>query len=215
MSANRPVGTLGISIVIPCLNEAETIAKAVAEARRGVEESGWPGEVVVADNGSTDGSQAIATAGGARVVPVPARGYGAALNAGILSARYACVVFGDADMSYPFLEAKKLAKPILEGQADFVLGSRLGGTIAPGAMPFLNRHLGTPVLSFLIRRLFGMPTSNCNSGMRALARARYPELKLNCPGMEYASEMLVRACLSKWRYAEAPISFRKDLRSRH
>lgn len=214
MNPMRPAGTLGISVVIPCLNEAETIARAVTEARQGIDESGYPGEVVVADNGSTDDSRAIATSHGARVVPVPARGYGAALNAGILSARYACVIFGDADMSYPFREAKFLAKPILDGNADFVLGSRLGGTIAPGAMPTLNRYLGTPVLSTLIRWLYKMPTSDCNSGMRALARARYPELNLNCPGMEYASEMLVRASLSKWRYAEVPINFRKDQRSR-
>jgi len=172
------------------------------------------GEVVVADNGSTDGSRQLAEAAGARVVPVEARGYGAALDAGIKSARFSVVVFGDADMSYPFNELSKLVQPIFEGRADFVLGSRLRGSIARGAMPFLNRHLGTPVLSFLIRRFYGLPISDCNSGMRALLSRRYRDLGLRCPGMEYASEMLIRVQQKGLRYGEVPIGFRKDQRTR-
>lgn len=204
----------GLSVVIPCLNESETIERAVKAGLEGVRKSGLSGEVVVADNGSTDGSQEIATRAGALVVPVKIRGYGAALDTGIRAARYEYVVFGDADLSYPLEDANTLIEPLRRGEADAVLGSRLGGSIEDGAMPTLNRRIGTPVLSWLIRRIYALPTSDCNSGMRALRRSQYENLNLVCPGMEYASEMLIRMAGTRVRYREVPIGFRKDQRNR-
>lgn len=204
----------GISVVIPCLNEAETLERAIREAQEGIRSSGLEGEVIVADNGSTDGSQDIARRCGAIVLAVAQRGYGSALHNGILAARHRYVTFADADLSYPFREIPGLIAPLRDGKAEFVLGSRLRGRIEPDAMPFLNRRLGTPVLSWLIRRIYGMPSSDCNSGMRAMLREKYPKLQLCCPGMEYASEMIIRAAELKWKYAEVPISFRRDQRNR-
>jgi len=196
------------------LNESETISRAVREAVLGIRNSGLQGEVVVADNGSSDGSQAIAIDAGARVVPASLKGYGAALDTGIRSALYDYVVFADADLSYPFAEIPSLIAPLRDTGAEFVLGSRLLGTIQSGAMPLLNRYLGTPILSLLIRRLYNIRTSDCNSGMRAVLRQRYLDLGLRCPGMEYASEMLIRVSQRNLRYAEVPISFHKDQRNR-
>lgn len=207
-------GRLQLSIVIPCLNESETIAACVKEALEGLRLTGLSGEVLIADNGSTDNSQQIATHCGARVVNVRDRGYGAALNGGIQAAFGEIVVFGDADMSYPFLEIPKLIQPLLSGEADFVLGSRLKGTIEKRAMPKLNRYIGTPILTFLIRLIYRLPMSDCNSGMRAFRRSIYPSLNLRCPGMEYASEMVISIAMQKVKYAEVPIGFRKDRRSR-
>jgi glycosyltransferase involved in cell wall biosynthesis len=170
--------------------------------------------VIVADNGSTDESRAIARGAGARVIDVPELGYGAALRHGIDAAQFEYVVFADADMSYPFTFAAKLLGPLDRGDADLVLGSRLRGSIEPKAMPFLNRHLGTPVLSFFIRVLFKLPTSDCNSGMRAIRKSVYEKLRLRSPGMEFASEMLVKVGQMKFRYAEVPIAFRRDARTR-
>lgn len=204
----------GVSVIFPCLNERETIERAVTQAIRALAENGIEGEVVVADNGSTDGSPFLAHRAGARVVAVAQRGYGAALHAGIRAARFRWVVFADCDLSYPLEEIPKLIMPLASNDADLVLGSRLRGAIDRGAMPFLNRHLGTPVLSFLIRTLYKIPTSDCNSGMRALDRTLYDSLQLASPGMEYASEMLIRVGQKKWRYFETPISFRKDARNR-
>ncbi len=203
-----------VSVIIPCLNEVKTIAACVAEALNGLKAADLRGEVVVADNGSTDGSQDASVKAGARVVKVPRRGYGAALHAGILSSTGDIVVFGDADMSYPLIDVGDLVRPILAGKASLVLGSRLAGHIEERAMPVLNRYLGTPVLSFLIRRLFKMPISDCNSGMRAIRKVDYLRLNLHCSGMEYASEMIVRAAQIKLPYAEVPINFRKDMRLR-
>lgn len=203
-----------VSVVIPCLNEAETIAEAIREANAGIKATGLQGEVIISDNGSTDGSQKIATDLGARVVNAPTKGYGAAVDHGIKSAGPGVVVFADADLSYPFIEIPALVKPIFKDQADFVLGSRLKGTMEPSAMPFLNKHLGTPILSFLIRLLYKLPTSDCNSGMRALKRDQYDNLQLHCPGMEYASEMLIRLAQRGLKYNEVVIPFRKDKRNR-
>ncbi|MGE0631935.1 MAG: glycosyltransferase family 2 protein, partial [Pseudobdellovibrionaceae bacterium] len=124
------------------------------------------------------------------------------------------VIFADADMSYPFVAVPDLIAPLREKKSDFVLGSRLGGTIEKGAMPWLNRNLGTPVLTFLLRNIYSLPTSDCNSGMRAFRKSTYENLKLSCPGMEYASEMLIRVAQTKTSYSEVPIHFRKDQRSR-
>ncbi len=207
----RPVG---VTVVIPCLNEEQTLGAVVSEALRGLKGVPVPSEVIVADNGSTDRSRQIAEELGARVVSVPQRGYGAALDAGIRAARYEWAIYGDADGSYPFSELAAVVEPLAASEADLVLGSRLGGTIEAGAMPFLNRWLGTPVLSFLIRWLFGAPVSDCNSGMRAIRVSVYEGLEVRSPGMEFASELLIRAFERKVRYAEVPISFRKDLRNK-
>lgn len=209
-----------LAVVIPCLDEARTIADVVAEARAGLAACGGAltsSEVIVADNGSSDGSQALALAAGARVVDVPVRGYGAALHWGIARADADYVLFGDADMSYDFsliprfVEALRAAGP--EG-ADLVLGTRLGGDIQPGAMPFLNRRLGTPVLNAVIWLFFGFRTTDCNSGQRLVRRAFYRGLNMRCPGMEWASELLIKTAVRGGRYVEVPGRLRPDRRGR-
>ncbi len=204
-----------VSAVIPCLNESETIERAIHEAQEGLRHLAVPTEVVVADNGSTDGSQELSEKAGARVVHVPVRGYGMALHHGFLGAKGEILVMGDADLSYPFLEIPNLVKPILENKYDFVLGNRLNNQMEPNAMPTLNRFMGTPVLSFIIRTLFRFPITDCNSGMRAFRKKDYEKWNMQCPGMEYASEMIVAAASqSGLRYMEIDIPFRKDKRSR-
>jgi glycosyltransferase involved in cell wall biosynthesis len=201
-----------ISVVIPCLNEKNTISEAVKEALEGIKRTGLSGEVVVSDNGSNDGSQQLTVEAGGRVVNAPVKGYGAAVDFGVRSARGEIVVFADADLSYPFIELPKLIKPILESEKDFVLGTRLKGSIEPKAMPILNRMVGTPSLNRAISFFHGFKTSDCNSGMRAFKKNKYAALKLTCPGMEYASEMLIRVQQTGLNYSEVPISFRKDKR---
>ncbi|MFN0117422.1 MAG: glycosyltransferase family 2 protein [Elusimicrobiota bacterium] len=203
-----------VTVIIPCLNEAVTIKQCIEDVKKSFSVSHIQGEILVADNGSTDGSQELALQAGARVVPVSVRGYGSALHQGILSAQSDIILFGDADLSYPFQHIKELIEPIKENRADFVLGSRLKGTIQKNAMPLLNRYFGTPLLSFLIRFFYKLKISDCNSGMRALRRSSYLTLNLSCPGMEYASEMLVRSAQLKLRYHEVPIEFHKDQRNR-
>ncbi|MBL7713893.1 MAG: glycosyltransferase family 2 protein [Bdellovibrionales bacterium] len=203
----------GVSIVIPCLNEQRTIQKTVKLCVQVLESLGVAGELIVADNDSRDSSSELAKGAGAQVVEVDIRGYGAALRSGIRAARFEKVVFLDGDLSYPISEIPMLLQPLISGQADLVLGSRLKGSIQPGAMPFLNRYLGTPILSFLIRLLFRIPVSDSNSGMRAISRDAFETLQLKCQGMEFASEMLVRAAQQKIRYTEVPISFFRDQRN--
>jgi len=203
-----------VTVVIPCLNESETLGRCIQEAQAAFQQAGVTGTVIVADGGSTDASKKIALDAGAVVVDVPDRGYGLALHHGILAAKSKIVIFGDADLSYPFSELGKLIRPIVDGEADIVLGSRLLGDMEPHAMPFLNRRLGTPMLSFLVRRLYGLPTTDCNSGLRAILRSKYEQLDMLCPGMEYASEMLIKVAQRKLTYAEVPITFRKDQRSK-
>ena len=211
MAVNRP---LGFSIVIPCLNEERTIAQAVHAAQLCLARVGIAGEVIVADNGSHDHSQELARAAGAQVISVASRGYGAALHHGILHAKYEFVGFADADLSYPFAEFENLLQPLLRDEADFVLGSRLRGQVEREAMPFLNRYLGTPVLSLCVRLVAGQRVSDCNSGMRVLRRDFYERLGLRCHGMEYASEMLIRVAQNSLRFVEVPIVFKKDKRGR-
>jgi glycosyltransferase involved in cell wall biosynthesis len=206
-----------ISVVIPCLNEAKTIASVIAEALEGIRLAGLVGEVVVADNGSTDGSQEISIASGARVVPVPIRGYGAALHYGIMAARGEWVIFGDADMSYDFRLLPRFVQKIPSSPADgpdLILGSRLMGDILPGAMPFLNRYLGTPALNMAIFLFFGLRTSDCNSGMRMFRRSFYERLPMRAPGMEWASEFLIKSKIFGAKYQEVPIVLRPDQRGR-
>jgi len=208
-----PPETLELSIVMPCLNEAETIAVCVKKAKAFLDAQGLSGEVIVADNGSTDGSQQIANALGARIVHVSARGYGAALIGGIEAARGRFVAMGDADDSYDFGGLMPFVETLRDG-ADLVMGNRFKGGIAEGAMPVLHRYLGNPVLSFLGRTFFGTPIGDFHCGLRAFRRDAIRELRLTAPGMEFASEMVVKAAIEKLDIREVPTTLRPDGRSR-
>lgn len=206
-----------LSVVIPCLDEAETIGTCVAKALEGLRTAGVTGEVIVADNGSTDGSPAHAVAAGARVVPVAERGYGSALLAGIEAARGRWVVMGDADDSYDFREIPRFVAKLREGY-DLVQGCRLpsgGGTIRPGAMPFLHRWLGNPLFSAIARRWFRAPIHDLYCGMRGFSRATHARLRQRCTGMEFACEMVVKMSLSGARIGEVPITLHRDGRTVH
>lgn len=205
--------TLELTVVMPCLNEAETLAVCVDKALAALRENGIAGEVVVADNGSTDGSQVIAIEHGARVVNVPVRGYGAALNAGIIVARGQYILMADADDSYNFAHIPRFLAELREG-AELVMGNRFAGGIGPGAMPPLHRYLGNPVLSWMGRTLFKTPVGDFHCGIRAFAKTAYESLNLRTTGMEFASEMVVKASLQKQRIVEVPTSLQKDGRSR-
>ena len=204
---------LELTILMPCLNEAGTLAACVDAAQQALRDLGVLGEVVVADNGSTDGSREIAAAHGARVVPVAERGYGAALLAGIEAARGRYVVMGDADLSYDFAEAGRYLARLRDGY-DLVMGNRFEGAIEPGAMPSLHRYVGNPVLSGLGRLFFGSPVGDFHSGMRGFRRDALTGLHLRTTGMEFASEMIVRASLAKLRIGEVPATLRPDRRGR-
>ena len=201
-----------LSIVLPCLNEAETLAFCVNEAQDFLRSAGVVGEVIVADNGSTDESAAIARACGARVVEVPERGYGAALAAGIDAASGRYVAMGDADGSYDFMTLGPFLAA-LEAGADLVMGDRFAGGIEDGAMPWLHRHLGNPVLSTLGRWFFSVKVHDFHCGLRAFRRDRILELDLGSTGMEFASEMVARAAMEDYRIVEVPTVLRRDRRS--
>ena len=205
--------SLELSVVMPCLNEAETLATCVEKAQRSLRELGIAGEVIVADNGSTDGSQAIATRMGARVIHVPARGYGNALMGGITAARGKYIIMGDADDSYDFTDLKRFVEKLREGY-DLVMGNRFQGGIKPGAMPPLHRYLGNPVLSGLGRLLFRSPCSDFHCGLRGFSKAAVMALDLRTTGMEFASEMVVKATLHKMRITEVPTMLSPDGRLR-
>jgi glycosyltransferase involved in cell wall biosynthesis len=205
-----------LSIVMPCLNEAETIARCIEKAKAGIQDSGVRGEIIVADNGSTDGSQAIAEKLGARVVPVQEKGYGSALRGGIQAASGKWILMGDADDSYDFSQADRFVKKFQEG-FDLVMGCRLpvgGGTIMPGAMPWKNRRIGNPVLSFIGRLFFKCPAHDFHCGLRGLTRAAHEKMELQTTGMEFASEMVIKATLKRLKITEVPITLHKDGRSR-
>lgn len=202
-----------LTILMPCLNEAETLATCITKAQDYLRCHGISGEVVVADNGSTDGSQAIARSCGARVVAVPQRGYGAALIGGIAAARGRFVIMGDADDSYDFTSLQSIIKGLRAG-ADIVMGNRFKGGIAPGAMPALHRYLGNPLLSWLGRLFFRIPIGDFHCGLRGFSNQRICALKLRTTGMEFASEMIVRAALAGYRIEEVPVTLRRDGRSR-
>ena len=206
-----------LSVVMPCLNEADTLATCIHKARRGMAEAGVTGEIIVADNGSTDGSQAIAERLGARVVDVEDRGYGAALMGGIAAARGRWVVMGDADDSYDFGEIPKFVDKLRAGYA-LVQGCRLpagGGTILPGAMPFLHRWWGNPMFTMLVRRWFGAPVHDVYCGLRGFRKSHYESLGQRCTGMEFATEMIIRSSLRNARIAEVPIKLHPDGRVAH
>jgi len=202
-----------VSVVMPCLNEAETVERCVRRAVEAIAAAGLAGEVIVADNGSTDGSREIAARAGARVVPVADRGYGAALLGGIAAARGRHVVMGDADDSYDFGVVPAFVARLEEGY-DLVMGSRFLGRIEPGAMPFLHRWLGNPVLSFLGRLFFRVPTSDFHCGIRGFRKEAIERVGLRTTGMEFATEMVVKASLFGLRMGEIPVTLRKDGRSR-
>lgn len=202
-----------LTILMPCLDEAETLATCIRKAKMFLAGSGVHGEVVIADNGSTDGSREIAIAEGARLVDVPVRGYGAALGAGISSARGRFVIMGDADDSYEFSRLMPFVDA-LRGGSDLVIGNRFQGGIAPGAMPFLHRYLGNPVLSSLGRLFFGVQVRDFHCGLRGFVRDRFIALELATPGMEFASEMVVKASLAGYRISEVPTTLQPDGRSR-
>jgi glycosyltransferase involved in cell wall biosynthesis len=202
-----------LSVVMPCLNEAATVAGCVAQARATIERLGIAGEVIVADNGSTDGSRELAAKAGAKVVPVEVRGYGSALLAGITCARGEYVVMGDADGTYDFGSIDRFMAKLREGH-DLVMGNRFAGGVKPGAMPFLHRWLGNPVLSWLGRLFFGAEVGDFHSGLRGFRRAPILDLDLRTTGMEFASEMVVKAALRDLRIAEIPVTLAPDVRDR-
>jgi len=203
-----------VTVVLPCLNEAETLAVCVEKALGSLRESGVNGEVVVSDNGSTDGSQEIATKGGARVVHAPIRGYGGALMAGIDAARGRYVIMADSDDSYDLANLGPFIEKLREGH-DVVMGNRFRGGIATGAMPPLHRYLGNPVLSWLGRFMFGLKgVGDFHCGIRGFNRDRIRALGLCMPGMEFASELVVRSALAHYSIVEVPTTLRPDGRSR-
>jgi glycosyltransferase involved in cell wall biosynthesis len=202
---------------MPCLNEADTIAICIEKAQRAIAEHGIVAEIVIADNGSTDGSQEIACRLGARVVPVAERGYGAALMGGITAARGTYVMMGDADDSYDWLEIPRFMAKLREG-FQMVQGCRLesgGGTIEPGAMPFLHRWWGNPLFTAIARWWFKTPIHDVYCGMRAFSREMWLKLDQRCTGMEFALEMLIKASLFQVRTAEIPITLHPDGRKAH
>jgi len=209
-------GRTELSIVMPCLNEAETVARCIEKAKLGLQRAGVPGEIIIADNGSTDGSQAIAKNLGARVVPVKEKGYGGALRGGIRAALGKWIIMADADDSYDFSDITGFVKKFQEG-FDLVMGCRLpvgGGSILPGAMPWKNRWLGNPVLSFIGRFFFKCPAHDFHCGMRGFTRAAFEKMELQTTGMEFASEMVIKATLRKFKISEVPITLHPDGRSR-
>lgn len=206
-----------LSVVIPCLNEADTIAECIEKAQRAIRNNHIAGEVVVADNGSTDASVEIADRMGARVVHVPARGYGNALMGGIAAAAGKFVIMGDADGSYDFEEIPRFLERLREGN-DLVQGCRLpsgGGTVAPGAMPVLHRWFGNPLFSLMARQWFKSPFHDIYCGMRGFTEAHYERLQQRCTGMEFATEMIIKSCLLGSKTAEVPITLHPDGRKVH
>jgi len=202
-----------VSVVIPCLNEANSLAYCVDKAMRAFREAGLSGEVVVADNGSTDGSIQIAEERGARVIRVTERGYGAALRAGIAGARGPFIIMGDADDSYDFTDVPKFVEKLREGN-DIVMGNRFSGGIKPGAMPPLHKYFGNPGLTALLNMLFHAHIGDGYCGMRGFTRSLYDRLDLRSSGMEFALEMIIKSAQIGARIAEIPIILWPDKRGR-
>lgn len=202
-----------VSVVMPCLNEARTVGICVAKARASLETLGIHGEVIVADNGSTDGSQLIAEAHGARVAPVSRKGYGAAIQGGIASARGRFIIMGDADDSYDFTNLGPFVER-LRGGDDLVMGNRFRGGIAPGAMPWHHKYIGNPVLTGILNLFFRTPIRDAHCGLRGFRKDSYQKLGLTTPGMEFASEMVVKASLHGQKISEVPTTLKPDGRDR-
>src|SRR5882724_4275946 len=210
-------GSIDVSIVLPCLDEARTLPACIANAREALDtlraELGLAGEIVVADNGSVDNSREIAASLGARVVPVQRRGYGSALLGGCQEAQGRFIVMGDSDGSYDFREAVVMVRRLVDGY-ELCMGSRLRGRIMPGAMPWKNRYIGNPLLSGLLNLLFRSGISDTYCGLRAFTRAALERMRLASTGMEFASEMVIKAALLGLRRTEVPITLRPDGRGR-
>ncbi|HZZ36841.1 MAG TPA: glycosyltransferase family 2 protein [Caulobacteraceae bacterium] len=217
VSTESSLEAIDVSFVLPCLNEAQSLAVCIGMAREALatlsERHGLSGEIVLADNGSTDGSQALAMRLGARVAPIVERGYGAALRGGFQAARGRYLVMGDADGSYDFREAVPMIEALMDG-ADLCMGSRFKGGIAPGAMPWKNRYIGNPVLTGLLNVLFRTRIGDAHCGLRGFRKAAYEQLDLNTPGMEFASEMVIKAALKHVVIREVPATLSPDLRDR-
>jgi glycosyltransferase involved in cell wall biosynthesis len=211
--ANEQIPTLELSIIMPCLNEAETLATCIGKARDYLERHKIAGEVLIADNGSSDGSREIATNSGARVVPIPERGYGSALRGGIAAAKGQYIIIGDADDSYDFTNLSPFLEKLRQGY-DLVMGNRFQGGIKPGAMPVLHKYLGNPVLTWLGRLFFGSPCGDFHCGLRGFSKQAIEQLNLRTTGMEFASEMVVKASLYGLKITEVPTTLSPDGRSR-
>jgi glycosyltransferase involved in cell wall biosynthesis len=213
----HPAGAqVEVSFVMPCLNESRTLEGCIRAAQRCIDDNHLAGEVIVADNGSTDGSQDLARRCGARVADVASKGYGHALMGGIAAARGRYIVMGDSDGSYDFAQAMPMIARLREG-CDLVMGNRFpraGGRIMPGAMPFKHRYLGNPVLSRLGQIVFGVPVSDFHCGLRAFSKAAYERMDVRTTGMEFASELVIKAHTRGMRLAEVPITLHKDGRDR-
>src|SRR5215510_11548180 len=206
-----------LSVVMPCLNEADTVGTCIEKAWQALRDHNISGEVIIADNGSTDGSQAIAGAQGAKVVNVKARGYGQALMGGINAARGQFIIMGDADDSYDFREIPKFIDKLREGY-ELVQGCRLpwgGGRVLPDAMPFLHRWWGNPMFSLLARIWFGAPIHDVYCGLRGFTKELYERLDQRCTGMEFATEMIIKSSLYGVRMTQVPISLHPDGRKSH
>jgi glycosyl transferase family 2 len=212
-AAERTPSEPELSVVMPCLNEARTIGICIRKALDSFERLGIAGEVVVADNGSTDGSREIAAELGARVVPVAERGYGAALNGGIAAARGRWVIMGDADDSYDFSKLEPFVEQLRNGY-DLVAGNRFEGGIHPEAMPWLHKYLGNPALSFISRRLYGAPVGDIYCGLRGFDREKIIALDVRSRGMEFAIEMIVKATMQGLRMTEVPTTLSPDAEGR-
>lgn len=202
-----------VSIIMPCLNEAETLETCIKKAQWFIAENDIAGEVIIADNGSKDGSQEIARRLNARVVNVPAKGYGSALKGGIAAARGKYIIMGDADDSYDFSSLNPFVRKLRNGY-DLVMGNRFKGGIESGAMPFLHRYLGNPVLTGIGKLLFGSPCNDFHCGLRGFRKDAISDLDLQTTGMEFASEMVVKATLHKMQITEVPTTLSPDGRSR-
>jgi len=206
-----------VSVVMPCLNEADTVGICIEKAWRAMRQHRIRGEVIVADNGSTDGSQDIARNLGARIVEVHARGYGRALSRGIAASRGRFVIIGDADDSYDFLELPKFVEQLRAGY-DLAQGCRLpsgGGTVQPGAMPLLHRWWGNPMFSAMVRHMFWAPVHDVYCGLRGITKDLFDRLDLRSSGMEFATEMIIKSSLQNARIAEVPITLHRDGRKAH
>jgi len=212
-SRTQTDGDIEVSVVMPCLNERATVGTCVKKAVDAMQRHGIRGEVIVADNGSTDGSQQIAMEHGARVVPIETRGYGSALRGGIAAARGRFVLMGDADDSYDFTQVHLFVNKLREGY-DLVMGNRFKGGILPGAMPLLHKYLGNPVLTAVARLFFKAPIGDIYCGLRAFRREAIERLGLRTQGMEYANEMVVKATIFGLRITEIPTTLSPDGRDR-
>lgn len=202
-----------LSIIMPCLNEAETLEICIRKATDFLERAGINGEIVIGDNGSIDGSQEIARRCGAYVIDAPIRGYGAALYGAVMASRGKYCIMGDADDSYDFAALDAFVEHLRAG-ADLAMGNRFRGGVAPGAMPWKNRYIGNPVLSGLGRLFFGSPVSDFHCGLRGFSREAFSRMDLRTTGMEFASEMVIKATLLEMKIVEVPTTLRPDGRSR-